>query len=49
MANEYELNKLINTVDKQSQLIDVLIRKVEDLTRTITSISEVVEVHSHGH
>ena len=46
--SEYDITKLINTVNKQSQIIDVLIRKVDDLTKAIDDMaSDYREVKSH--
>jgi hypothetical protein len=54
--SDYDITKLINTVNKQSQIIEVLIRKADDLTKamdrvtaTLDSMARDMAEGSHGH
>jgi hypothetical protein len=40
--SDYDITKLINTVNKQSQIIEVLIRKVDDLTKATDHVAVTV-------
>ena len=44
--SEYDITKLINTVDRQTQVIDVLVRKVDEMMRVITDMEE--KSHAQG-
>jgi hypothetical protein len=40
---EYDITKLINTVGKQTQVIDVLVRKIDTLDKTVTEMAATIE------
>ena len=46
--SEYDITKLINTVNKQNQMIEVLTRKIDTLAIAVSQMIEQEEV-SHGH
>jgi hypothetical protein len=40
---EYDITKLINTVGKQTQVIDVLVRKVDGLEKIVMDMNNTIE------
>lgn len=42
--SDYDITKLINTVNKQTQVIDVLVRKVEMMTDALNEANEKINM-----